>query len=333
MNASPSPHIQVCRLNTSPYWQQNFLKDEQAVVESFPQYKYFSQLKDVSEGDPVIWITNTHTDSQTLGKLKSYSTKLIIHLNSGIDNFPAEFVKASHFPILFAPTLRASGVAHYYLGALLEYFCLRPHSSQWDPGRSWPRTLLSDQKILIVGFGHVGQRLYHTLKGLGCDNDNIDVLDPYVKTKDLPRATSTQGPYSILLLTCSLNKQNHEFFPQTFRPSLTEDFVIINGARGELIHWPTFYELMEKNPKAHAYLDVFPNEPMDFSQCLKNMTCTSHIAGVDLLLQKRTLDFLKQTLEDFLCQKMDANEKYSKYSKYSKMNLINRMDPTKTFLF
>jgi D-3-phosphoglycerate dehydrogenase / 2-oxoglutarate reductase len=82
----------------------------------------------------------------------------------------------------------------------------------------------------------------------------------------------------------------------------TNDFLLINAARGKLVKEQELKEILLQRPLAHAYLDVFEKEPCDFSlpPHLPNLHCTSHIAGVSSELENDLLNFEKNVLENLL---------------------------------
>jgi D-3-phosphoglycerate dehydrogenase len=338
---------QIFRWESSPYWSQDFHQKEKVVIDDFGVFSLvakWDQLLDPQfDLTPLIWITNTHSPIEKMPPQLFNRTKLIIHLNSGYDNFSVDFVKSSHFPIIYAPTLRATGVCEYYLSCLMHNFAPLPFVQSWDHSRKWNRQLLSDQKIFIMGYGHVGKLLHQTLSAL---NQSITVYDPYLPqplegthptgtfVNDL-KLISHQNKYSVICLTAGLNPSSKNFFNQEFWESrVSDNFVLINAARSPLINWDDLLRMMAKFPKASAYLDVFPVEPYDFQNTKLNLNKnypnifkTSHIAGVDQNLESRSLHFLKTILNNLIT--LNDGQFLNHYSTTS---LKQKIDPTGTFL-
>lgn len=248
-----------------------------------------------SETNPDILISNTLFDfKKTNIKELNKTTKLIIHPNSGYDNFPVDFVEESQFPIIVGNPIRAHAVAQYSFSALLQRYQNIQKHSEWQSGRNWPRPLLSSLNILIIGKGHIGSILE---KMCSAFEANPDFLDP---DKNLH---ITDKVYDVIILATSLNKTSKGLVNQKFLDKhLKSDGTIINGARGKLIDSNSLINFLGTNPNSWAFLDVFEIEPEGISSFskLSNVTTTSHIAGVSIDLDDKMIGFEKEILSSFL---------------------------------
>src|SRR6478735_7313580 len=109
---------QVVRTHISPYQSKDFISQEETMISGLAGLNY-RRLNEISDLDTIL-ITNTHTDLRALppGLLKR--TKLIIHPNSGYDNFHKDHVLWKDIPIVIGHTIRAQAVAEYSIGAVFE---------------------------------------------------------------------------------------------------------------------------------------------------------------------------------------------------------------------
>lgn len=241
-----------------------------------------------------ILISNTLFNFRNADTSLFENTKLIIHPNSGFDNFPVEFVRESNFPIIVGNPIRAEAVAEYSLSSLFQNFVKVPHQKKWQPGRNWDRPLLSKLNVLIVGFGHIGKMIHDSLKGLGV---NPDLYDPE------KQFLSLKGPYDAVIMACSLNPTSHHMINQEFLEKyLKPTGCLINGARGKLVDQEALKLFAQSNSEFSAYLDVFEKEPegLAFFEKTQNITTTSHIAGVSESLDDLMISFEKKILEIWL---------------------------------
>lgn len=318
MNGS-TQSFQIFRTHKSPYQSETDILLEKNKWESLSNCRFVNGYDDF----PDILLTNTHFDPTLVPKKVFEKVKLIIHPNSGYDNFSAEFVKNCKIPIIIGNTIRAKAVSEYILSALHHRFSSLPLNHHWDKNRSWDRLLLSSKKILLIGYGHVGKILEPTLKLLSKD---VSIFDPFCGYSELNYSNA-----DIVILACSLNSKNHEFINQHFLEKLPKDVTIINAARGDLIDESALIEFMSHNPSACAYLDVFSQEPFNETRFSNNSNIykTSHIAGVFKDLPLEITNFSLKVFSDF-CQYQKEGFKFLEL--YSDLLLQNRL-LSEDFLF
>jgi D-3-phosphoglycerate dehydrogenase len=292
---------QVIRTHSSPYQATNFVNLEQEMVESIPKLSY-GNLKNFDPHLKTILMTNTHTKLRELPATLLESTALIIHPNSGYDHFIEDYELCKEIPLVIGHKIRAQAVAEYSLACLFEGISQLPQHLSWDKDRKWERKLISEQKVWIFGYGHIGRIISASLTALGAD---VSIVDPYIhdcphtllhhwKDGDLKEAN--------VVIACSgLNQTSKHMFNEDFFSNANPDLLFINGARGKLVDELALKHFLASHAKAFAFLDVFENEP--FSTEWMNMPQvwkTSHIAGVSNCLDKRMLDFEQEVLHDFL---------------------------------
>lgn len=303
--------LTVKRTSTSPYFSPTFNQLEQASLN-----QYVDMLPSDSGVVTDMLITNTHTNFDLLSGEQVDNLKLVIHPNSGYDNFPVDFVRGSKAPIIIGSTIRAQAVAQYILSALFSHFASIPNHSKWDVERKWPRKLISDLKITLVGYGHIGRILHTTLSPMVKE---LNVYDPFENLTQLNNRNS-----DVVILACGLNSRSRHMVDKNFLNAIKDTALIINAARGELIKTSDLVNFLKANDEAYAVLDVFENEPNNFSDFvdLTNIKLTSHIAGVYKNIDLHTINFETEVISDFLeLTSFDFN------NKYQKMILQNKLRP------
>ncbi len=292
----------VSRINTSPYFSANFLELEKDTINNIAQVE---MLAHPTTAPADIIITNTHTKIDQLSLAELNQCKLMIHPNSGYDNFSAEFVKNTIFPIVIGNPIRSHAVTNYILSALLNHYSSIVKEPNWNASRKWPRKLLSELNILVIGAGHIGSLLEQSLSPLVA---KIQIYDPY--------KSETQIHFKnidVVIPACSLNKENYHFINQHFLEKLNHDFLLINAARGQLVNTADLISILKERPKAFAILDVFEQEPFDFNEFLglQNVLLSSHIAGVYKNIDHATIQFEFEVISDFIkLETLDFEEKY-----------------------
>lgn len=321
--------IQVYRVNKSSYQDSEFFKYEKEKLESINGIKYISSLADFSHEIPFILLTNTHTCTQEIPEIILKKTLLIVHPNSGYDNFTLDFVQNSNIPIILGNSVRSNAVAEFTLSCIFQHFTHIPDHKHWSSSRTWERSLLRDQKVLILGHGNIGKTLYSSLS---CLCKDVTVYDPYVKFDMENFSQKNQWDDSlldecnILILACGLNDLNRHFIDISKLKKLSSNVLIINPARGELINETDLVQFLQKNPKAKCYLDVFENEPFKPGHLheAKNINKTSHIAGVFENLNKDIVDFEYNCINNFI-NKYEENKLELFYKEYRQSILKNKI--------
>lgn len=289
--------ISVVRLNSSNYQKESFFLNEKELASQFN-----CSYQDINAKN-LILISNTHTQFDKLDHEILAKTLFLIHPNSGYDNISLEFIKSFNRPIFVGHSIRAQAVSQYILNCFFEQNNTTPFSNQWDTNRSWNRSLISKKTILIIGHGHIGKILSSVFKNL---NAQVLVYDPYSSsTIDIQMLSNLYGDHlksvDFVIPVASLNQTSYQMINRDFFKCLNPKATIINASRGQLIDQDALIEFLTINPKSFAYLDVFNNEPAEFSNFhqLKNIKLTSHIAGVFDELDQAILDFEKEVFEDY----------------------------------
>ena len=309
MKKTQDSRLTIKRTSTSPYFSAAFNSEEQEAL--YP----FAELLPSDSSEPThILITNTHTNFDSLSDEQMRKLELVLHPNSGYDNIPVDFIKGSTAPIIIGSTIRAQAVAQYILSAVLNHFSQIPSSPTWDVNRKWPRRLLSEMKVTLIGFGHIGKILNTLLVPLV---KTLHVFDPYENLQKLDHKYS-----DIVILACGLNSKSKHMVDKNFLNVISDKALIVNAARGELIKTGDLINYLAANDDAFAVLDVFEKEPNDFSEFknLKNVKLTSHIAGVFKNIDQHTIEFEVNVMKDFL-----TLTEFDFKNKYQKMILQNRL--------
>ena len=303
-------------MNASPYQNSKFFAREKRILEEIPNAKYLSSLRELDPNLPVILITNTHTAPEEIAPALLEQTVLMIHPNSGHDNYQKEFVKNASFPIILGNPIRSHAVFEYTLSCIFHHFIQVPSHQHWSDSREWNRKLLRDQKVVILGYGHIGKLLERTLSSI-CQS--VTVIDPYVKANGIfPSLHLDQlSDVNILIAAASLTDSSYKMIKSDELKKLSPEALIINPARGGIICEESLIHFLQQNPLAKAFLDVFEEEPFKpglYNQ-LENLNKTSHIAGVHKKLNQDIISFEYLIIKDFI-QLADQNKTADFFGQY-----------------
>lgn len=288
----------VKRLNLSPYQNPEYsFWEEKMVNELSLSYLSANDKLPSDSKKRLILISNAHTDWKETPSQILKQTDLIIHPNSGYDNFSASFLRQNAIPVVAGNTIRSHAVANYILSCLLGHFNQLPERHSWDPNRVWRRELLSEKKVMLLGYGHIGRILEKSLTPLVKE---LVIHDPYKnKNIDLVKEASDSN---IIIPVTSYNKSSHHIINHELLGLFPNDFLLINAARGELVDNNALFSHLKAKKNAFAYLDVFENEPFNFRDVdhLSNIKLSSHIAGCFTNLDHQLINTIKVILKDHL---------------------------------
>lgn len=308
-------YLTVFRTNISPYQGESFKNLERQKLSAINNIKYLATEKNQI---PDILLTNTHaiTTTNKIENVFSDRIKLIVHPNSGYDNFCFDFVKNAKFPIIIGNPIRSHAVSNYILSALISHYSPLPIHKVWNKNRLWNRGLLSEKNVLIIGYGHIGQILDSALRPLV---KNIKIYDPFKGKEKLDLQD-----VDIVIPAASLNPTSRSLIDKDFISKLKDDFLIINAARGSIINQEDLKYALKSMPQSFAYLDVFEKEPLPdntFNE-IDNIRTTSHIAGVYKNLNSEIINFEYKILREFIKYQNDI-ETFN--HKFSNLLLNNRV--------
>tara|TARA_B100000927_G_scaffold290319_1_gene288865 strand:+ start:917 stop:1864 length:948 start_codon:yes stop_codon:yes gene_type:complete len=300
-----APVQKFYRLDYSEYFSKSFRELE---VTELLKIRGLTQANSPKEAN--IIITNSDT---TVDNIPT-SANLVIHPNSGYDRFSLEWLKSRDIPVIVGSPIRQIAVSEYYLSAIFHHFTSIPKYKNWDNERQWPRSLISEKSVLILGEGHIGTYLRNALSPI-CKN---------VKNYDPFKYPESSGPeldkYNIIITAFGLNPSTKNFIDQSFLNKCKPDLLLLHASRGKQIVMEDLKKFLDTNKNAFAYVDVFPKEPYDYKKIdSNNIICSSHIAGVYSDIEESLVKFERDLIENFINMPIDDFLK-----KYKQQNLNER---------
>ena len=297
------------RTKYSGYFPSNFKEIEEKTLLSL------GITPSDNEGGAQILITNTDT---YLDQPFSDDVKLIIHPNSGYDNFSKKFIENCPAPIILGNEIRRPAVANYCLKAITQHFIPKIGESSWSKTRQYSRPLLEQLHVAIIGKGQIGTTLGKTLETLV---DQVTYFDPF-KGLPFPENPSHWGQYDCLVLAAGLNDTSINLIDEKVFEHLKKHALIVNPARGKHVCWKSLISYLNQHASAAAYVDVFPEEPFPIEDYvhLSNLKMTSHIAGVFDGLSEKIIEFEKKVLLDYISLDLKTFEE-----KYQHIDLRQRI--------
>ena len=226
--------------------------------------------------------------------------RIVATYGVGTDNIDLDAARKAGVAVTNVPDYCTDEVAEHAIGLWLA--CERRivqgdrivRSGGWeDPGLE-PLRRLRGLTFGLVGFGRIARQVAQRVDGFGCSLIAYDpFIDPFIDPVIDP-SPGQGGPVELVgdlksLLSAAdvvslhvpLTEKTTGLIDATAIDSMKASSVLINTARGGLIHEPALLAALRSGRLAAAGLDVLSDEPPDRSfagRDLDNLVLTPHIA-------------------------------------------------------
>ncbi len=205
--------------------------------------------------------------------------KVISKWGTGIDSIDAE--ACSRYGVKVCRTLNAFTipVADTVLGYMLAFARRQPwmdremKSGKWEkiPGRS-----LSEYTLGIIGIGNIGKAVTRRARAFGMkiygtdivEIDHVFITETGIEMTDLKSLLANADFISV---NCDLNPTSYHLINQETLACVRPGAVLINTARGPIVHEDALIEALQAKRLAGAALDVFEYEPLPLESPLLKM--------------------------------------------------------------
>jgi erythronate-4-phosphate dehydrogenase len=222
------------------------------------------------------------------GALEGSAVRFVGSVTIGTDHVDEEYLKSRDIVFTNAAGCNANSVSEYVVAALLVLAQARKFS-------------LRHKSIAIIGAGRVGSLVANKARALGmsvylCDpplRESTrdpgylffeDVLDKDILSLHVPLTRAGKYPTRRMIHEGILDRLN----PQQ---------LLINAARGSVIHEPALKDALKKKALSGAVLDVWEGEPRVDSTLLDLVDIgTPHIAGYSLDGKIRGIEMILEAL-------------------------------------
>ena len=226
---------------------------------------------------------------------KSQKLKLIGTCRGGLEHIDVQTATEKNIPVIHV-IRNAEPVADFTLGLILSETRNIARSHESIKNGHWRKefvnskhtTLLKNQKVGLVGLGHIGRLMASKLNALGVD---VIGYDPYVKREDLEDANiniemvSSETLFKesdIVSLHLRLTEETEGMVNKELLSLMKPTSYLINTSRAGVINKEDLIKVLEAGEIMGAALDVFWEEPLPEGSpllSLDNVTLTTHLAG------------------------------------------------------
>jgi glycerate dehydrogenase len=165
-----------------------------------------------------------------------------------------------------------------------------------------PITELAEKTMGIIGFGNIGVQTGRIAEAFGM---NVIYSGPNDKQSEFAYYVSMEELFSssdVISVHCPLTETNKEFVNAALLSRMKPTAILINTARGTLIHEQDLADALDAGTLRAAALDVLSKEPPDSSNPLlkaKNCLLTPHVAWISVEARERIITLTAENIRAF----------------------------------
>ncbi len=286
-------------------------------IDDFEEINLINKLSDV---DGIV-IRTANLTSNILSKCNNL--KIVSRHGVGFDNVDSKFLSNNNIKLAITGTSNAVSVAEHVMTMIL-YLTKNIHLSNQlvKSGNFKKKSELPDffelykKKILILGFGRIGQELAKRCQGFEME---VMVYDPYISNENIIKKNCSpvekeQGfkiaDYISVHLPLNTNTKN--FITYDDFKQFKNNLILINTARGGIINEEALISALNQNTISGVGLDVYETEPPIQDHPLFDQDkalLTPHNAALTLESRKRMSIEACENVYYFLKNNKKLNEK------------------------
>lgn len=231
--------------------------------------------------------------------------------SAGVNHLPLTTLKEKNILLSSASGIHGNQMSETILGMIFAHTrriktsILNQEKSKWD--RHLDTTDLVDKKVMIVGTGHIGQRLAEILRafqvdtfGVNRSGKPVEYFNHVVKQTDM---TSLLADMDIVVNLLPATRATYHLFSDELFEAMKDGVIYINAGRGSTVDTDSLIRHCESGKIGFAGLDVFEEEPLPETHPLwkvENVLITSHISGLSDQYYRRLFPVFKHNLQHYI---------------------------------
>ena len=264
------------------------VKDLETIASNFEIIK-LDEFKGNIDDIEILYGWNQEMGNKLLASDTS-SLKWVQANSAGVDHIDTNKIKEKNILLSNASGVHGNQMSESILGMIFAHTrkikesILAQEKSEWISPTQMSD--LNQKKVMIVGTGHIGERLAEILKvfqtnitGVNRSGREVPHFDQIIKQDDLLNHISEMDIVVSLLPDTS---ETHYFFDKSVFSQMKKGVLFINAGRGGTVNTEDLITYCENETIGFAGLDVFEEEPLPKTSPLwklDNVLITPHSSG------------------------------------------------------
>ena len=219
--------------------------------------------------DAICTFINDEASGQNLEQLAQMGIQYIATRSAGYDHINVERANELNIEVARVPGYSPSSIAEHSVMLMMALNRQLLKSQQGFDKRDYRIDELvgfdmNGRTAGIIGAGQIGQRVVAILRGFGC---NVLVYDPFfnpeIETKYGAKQATLEEVFAqsdIISLHCPLVPENEYLIRDETIATMKDGVMIINTARGKLLHTAQVIKHVISGKIGYLGLDVYENE-------------------------------------------------------------------------
>jgi D-3-phosphoglycerate dehydrogenase len=205
--------------------------------------------------------------------------KVISKWGTGVDSIDAEACSRCGVKLCRTPNAFTLPVADTVLGYILAFARRQPWMDKEMKQGKWDKLnarSLSECTLGVIGVGTIGKAVTRRARAFGMkiygtdilEIDHVFIAETGIEMTDLQ---TLLGHSDFVSVNCDLNPTSYHLINRETLAWMKSNAVLINTARGPIVHEEALVEALQAKGLAGAALDVFEHEPLPAESPLMEM--------------------------------------------------------------
>ena len=250
--------------------------------------------------------------------LSGSKVKLISDFSTGYDNIDTAYCKENSICVCNIQNYCTAAVAQHTIALTMYLLEHLPHYDRYVKDGTYASqdrfsnfdlrfTELEGKTWGIVGMGHIGRKVAQIVEAMGCK------VVFYSASGNSSVTEYTRVDFDTLLkdcdfisIHCPLSDRTRNLFDAEAFSKMKNSAILINVARGPIIHTQALYDALTNGEIAAAGLDVLEHEPISKDNPLgqiqdsNKLIITPHLAWASVEARQRCVDQVYEKIQNFL---------------------------------
>lgn len=238
--------------------------------------------------------------------------KWVQSISAGVDSYDLSAFQGKNILLSNGSGIHAISITEHVLGILLAHqrglfdAAISQQNKSWkDASVSYGQ--LSEQSMLIVGTGKIGQQLASFAQGLKIKtygiNSNGHPSPGFLECYSQKNMNRIIKDMDIVVNILPLTDETYYLYNEELFHVMKPGSIFVNVGRGRSVKTDDLIQALEDGPIKFAALDVFEEEPLPEDSPLwtmKNVLITPHISGITAGFKEKLTAIFLTNLESYL---------------------------------